>query len=76
MDNYKSIIETKTIKTAQKALNVGGPGGIMISVIPENRGAVRLIVGARAIDNTQCYASKRTLKELSEFLLELSETLE
>ena len=73
---YTDIIETKVVKTAQKVLNTDGPGGIMLSVIPEDRFGLRLIIGARAIDNTRPYVSKKSLKELAEFLLELSETLE
>jgi hypothetical protein len=74
--NYTDIIKTKTVKTAQKVLNTDGPGGIMLSVIPEDKSCLRLIIGARAIDNTSPYVGKKSLKELAEFLLELSETLE
>lgn len=75
MNDYKSIINTKTVKTAQKVLNTTGPGGIMLSVIPDDEYMARLIIGARAIDCTQCSVNKESLKELSDFLLELSETL-
>ena len=50
MNDYKSIIKTKTVKTAQKVLNTAGPGGIMLSVIPDGEHMLRLIIGARAID--------------------------
>ena len=75
MNDYKSAIQTKTVKTAQKVLNTTGPGGVMLSVIPDGEYMLRLIIGARAIDCTQCHVGKESLKELSDFLLELSETL-